>query len=170
MNEIVISLIGLLGVILGGGTFVFYKQNKKLKEAEAASMEKDVLAKDLANKQTANEEWITLYDEQKEYSKRLEVKLDNVNEENKELKKLLNDYRELDTKQRLLITNLNWARCEVNECAKRRPPRDFQNLFNEAESMHDELNDQDTKVGSEYHYDINTPIDVTAINANANIE
>lgn len=146
-----------------GGGILFYKQNKKFKEAEASLkkaeanlMEKDVLAKDLQNAKSTTEEWIKLYEEQKAYSKRLEDKLQIQNDEIKQKNKTINDYKELDTKQRLLITNLNWARCEVNGCEKRRPPRDFQMLINEAENLHDDLSEEKRFVKhkeDEFHYD-----------------
>ena len=167
MEGILIAITSLLTVLLGGGSVLFYKQTKKMKHFEALSMEKDVIAKELANKQTANEEWITLYNEQKGYSKRLEAKLQTSNDENKELKRIINDYKELDTKQRLLIANLNWARCEVNGCENRKPPRDFQALFNEVEDMHDDLNDTRDGLGEKtsklYHYDQNAPINIQEI-------
>lgn len=172
ITEIIISLIGLLSTLLVGGGILFYKQNKKFKEAEASLkkaesnlMEKDVLAKDLQNAKSTTEEWVKLYEEQKSYSKRLEEKLQVQNDEIKTKNRIINDYKELDTKQRLLITNLNWARCEVNGCEKRRPPRDFQMLINEAEDLHDGLNEEDTHVSkrvadNEFHYDHETPLNI----------
>ena len=127
---------------------------------ESASLEKDVLAKDLQNVKTTTAEWISLYEEQKGYSKRLENKIQVLNDELKLKNKTINEYKELDTKQRLLISNLNWARCEVNGCEKRKPPRDFQTLINDIEDMHDNLNENDLPKErlDEFHYDREKPL------------
>lgn len=164
MIEIVIGIIGFMSSLLVGGGVLFYKQNKKFKEAEAALkkaeanlMEKDVLSKDLQNEKSIAGEWVRLYEEQTNYSKKLEGKIQVLNDELKAKNKTIGEFQELDTKQRLLIANLNWARCEVNGCEKRRPPRDFQTLINETEDMHDTLNDDDAPkrraVKNEFHYD-----------------
>lgn len=167
MTEVVISLLSLLGTVLIGGGVLFYRQTKrfkkaeaKLKEMESASLEKDVLAKDLQNVKTTTAEWISLYEEQKGYSKRLENKIQVLNDELKLKNKAINEYKELDTKQRLLISNLNWARCEVNGCEKRKPPRDFQTLINDIEDMHDNLNENDLPKErlDEFHYDREKPL------------
>lgn len=168
MTEVVISsLLSLFGTILIGGGVLFYRQTKrfkkaeaKLKEMESASLEKDVLAKDLQNVKTTTAEWISLYEEQKSYSKRLENKIQVLNDELKQKNKDINEYKELDTKQRIAITNLNWEKCVVNDCEKRKPPRNFQTLINDIEDMHDDLieNELPKERFDEFHYHKEKPL------------
>lgn len=168
MTEVVISsLLSLLGTVLIGGGVLFYRQTKrfkiaeaKLKEMESASLEKDVLAKDLQNVKTTTAEWICLYEEQKVYSKKLENKIQVLNDELKQKNKDINEYKELDTKQRIAITNLNWEKCVVSDCSKRKPPRNFQILIDDIEDMHDDLNEHElTKERfDEFHCDRVKPL------------
>lgn len=139
MTEIIISIIGFITTLVGGG-ILFYKQNKRLKLAEAMLAERNVSAKDLENERTSNQEWIKLYNEQCAYSKRLEAKLQLVNDDNKQLRKIEHDYAELDAKQRIIISQLTWSRCDVNECPNRKPPRDYEHISMDIDKLHAELN------------------------------
>lgn len=132
MTEIIIALTGLIAALLGGGGILFYKQNKRLRAAEAAAMEKDVLTKDLENQKSTNDEWIRIYNETKS-------ELTAAREKINTLQNKLQVAIEIEGQQRLAINDLTWTKCVVNECPHRKPPRDLEEKLKQIESMHNEV-------------------------------
>lgn len=132
MTEIIAIISTLFTLVVGTGGILFYKQSKRLKAAEAAAAEKDVLKRDLENQKSTNDEWIRLYEETK---KALEKAQSKVNELNTKLQKAT----ELEGQQRLVINDLSWSRCIVNGCVKRTPPRNFEKKLEQIENLHDDI-------------------------------
>lgn len=132
MTEIIVALTGLIAVLIGTGGVLFYKQNKRLRAAEAAAMEKDVLTKDLENQKTTNDEWIRIYDETKK-------ELTAAREKTAILQNKLQKAIELEGQQRLAINDLTWTKCVVNECPHRKPPRDLEEKLKQIENMHNDV-------------------------------
>lgn len=132
MTEIIAIISTLFTLIVGTGGILFYKQSKRLKAAEAAAAEKDVLKRDLENQKSTNDEWIRLYEETKEA---LEKAQSNVNKLNTKLQKIT----ELDGLQKSAINDLDWLRCIANDCPKRTPPRNFEKKLKQIENLYDEI-------------------------------
>ena len=85
----------------GGGSILYFRQNKKLKEMEVVH--------------TQSDEWQELYNDLKEEKKRLNCKVD-------ELYKERNSMVEEKQQLQLKVQQLCWYRCEVEHCQKRKPP------------------------------------------------
>lgn len=132
MEEIIAITGTLFTLIVGTGGILFYKQSKRLKAAEAAAAEKDVLKRDLENQKSTNDEWIRLYEETKETLEKSQAKV-------KELITKLQKVTEIEGQQRLVINDLTWSRCIVNGCAKRTPPRDFEKHLTQIKNLHDDI-------------------------------
>ena len=145
MTEIITIISTLFTLIVGTGGILFYKQSKRLKAAEAAAAEKDVLKRDLENQKSTNDEWIRLYEETKEALEKAQLK---VNELNTKLQKAT----ELEGQQRLVINDLAWSRCIVNGCSKRTPPRNFEKKLEQIENLHDDItrNIENYKTGIDF--------------------
>lgn len=145
MTEIIAIISTLFTLVVGTGGILFYKQSKRLKAAEVAAAEKDVLKRDLENQKSTNDEWIRLYEETKEALEKAQSK---VNELNTKLQKAT----ELEGQQRLVINDLAWSRCIVNECAKRTPPRNFEKKLEQIENLHDDItrNIENYKTGIDF--------------------
>lgn len=145
MTEIIAIISTLFTLIVGTGGILFYKQSKRLKAAEAAAAEKDVLKRDLENQKSTNDEWIRLYEETKEALEKAQLK---VNELNTKLQKAT----ELEGQQRLVINDLAWSRCIVNGCSKRTPPRNFEKKLEQIENLHDDItrNIENYKTGIDF--------------------
>lgn len=150
MTEIIVIISTLFTLIVGTGGILFYKQSKRLKSAEAAAAEKDVLKRDLENQKSTNDEWIRLYEETKEALEKAQLK---VNELNTKLQKAT----ELEGQQRLIINDLAWSRCIVNGCSKRMPPRNFEKKLEQIENLHDDItrNIENYKTGMDFDYEEN---------------
>lgn len=145
MTEIIAIISTLFTLVVGTGGILFYKQSKRLKAAEAAAAEKDVLKLDLENQKSTNDEWIRLYEETKEALEKAQSK---VNELNTKLQKAT----ELEGQQRLAINDLAWSRCVVNGCTKRTPPRNFEKKLEQIENLHDYItrNIENYKTGIDF--------------------
>ena len=139
------AISGLLTLIVGTGGILFYKQSKRLKAAEAAAAEKEVLKKDLENQKSTNDEWIRLYDEKKNELSSCQMKL--VDLQNK-----LQKAAEVEGHQRLVINDLTWSRCIVNGCPNRTPPRNFEKKLETIENLHEDIirKIENYKVGVDY--------------------
>ena len=145
MTEIIAIISTLFTLVVGTGGILFYKQSKRLKAAEVAAAEKDVLKLDLENQKSTNDEWIRLYEETKEALEKAQSK---VNELNTKLQKAT----EIEGQQRLVINDLTWSRCIVNGCAKRTPPRNFEMKLEQIENLHDYItrNIENYKTGIDF--------------------
>ena len=91
------SLVGAFG----GGSILYFRQNKKLKEMEVVH--------------TQSDEWQELYNDLKEEKKRLNCKVDELY---KERNSMIEEKQQLQLK----VQQLCWYRCEVEHCQKRKPP------------------------------------------------
>lgn len=130
MIEVILAVVStIFAAVVGTGGVLFYKQNKRLKAAEAAAAEKDVLSKDLENQKSTNDEWIRLYNESKSELAQSQSKISLL--QNK-----LQAATEINNNSRLLINDLTWSKCIVNGCDKRKPPRDFEKKFIENQNLH----------------------------------
>lgn len=129
---------------------MFYKQSRRLKAAEAAAAEKDVLKRDLENQKSTNDEWIRLYEETKENLEKAQSKVDTLNAK-------LHKSTELEGQQRLVINDLAWSRCIVNGCSKRMPPRNFEKRLEQIENLHDDItcNIENYKTGIDFNDETN---------------
>lgn len=143
--EILMAISGLLTLIVGTGGILFHKQSKRLKAAEAAAAEKEVLKKDLENQKSTNDEWIRLYDEKKNELSSCQIKL-------MELQNKLQKAAEVEGHQRLVINDLTWSRCIVNGCPNRTPPRNFEKKLETIENLHEDITRkiENYKVGVDY--------------------
>lgn len=133
MTEIIAILSTVFTAIVGTGGVLFYRQSKRLKIAEASAAEKAVLTKDLENQRSSNDEWIRLYNE---------TKSELVESQNKvnDLQAKLQKATELEGHNRLLINDLTWSKCVVNECTNRKPPRDYAKKIEEIKNLHECIN------------------------------
>jgi len=132
MYDVIIAISTIFTMIVGTGGILFYKQGKRLKAAEAAAAEKDVLRRDLENQKSTNDEWIRLYNETKTELLSSQTK---VNELQNKLQKSI----EVEGHQRLVINDLTWSRCIVNGCPNRVPPRNFEKKLEKIENLHDDI-------------------------------
>ena len=145
MVELFATLSGILTLIVGTGGILFHKQNKRLKAAEAAAAEKDVLRKDLENQKSTNDEWIRLYNEAK-------TELMNTQAKLSECQNKLQKAAEVEGHQRLVINDLSWSKCIVNGCPNRTPPRNFEKKLEQIENLHEDITRkiENYKVGVDY--------------------
>ena len=130
--DILMLISGILTLIVGTGGVLFYKQSKRLKAAEAAAAEKEVLKKDLENQKSTNDEWIRLYDEKKS-------ELTSCQDKLVEMQNKLQKAAEVEGHQRLVINDLSWSRCIVNGCPNRTPPRNFEKKLEQIENLHEDI-------------------------------
>lgn len=150
MTEIIAIISAFFTLIVGTGGILFYKQSKRLKAAEAAAAEKDVLKRDLENQKSTNDEWIRLYEETKETLEKAQSKVDILNAK-------LHKSTELESQQRLVINDLAWSRCIVNGCSKRMPPRNFEKKLEQIKNLHDDItrNIENYKTGMDFDDETN---------------
>ena len=134
-QELLINIVtGLISFLTAGGigSFLYVKQQRKLKESE-------VKAAEITNGATINLEWEKLCDKKDEDIKRLEDKVDELEkliiDKNQKIEEL-NQSKEHAweetsnskiqcAKKDRIITEINWFRCEVNGCPYRKPPRKY---------------------------------------------
>lgn len=143
MSEILQNIIlpFLSSAILTGGIgSIFYiRQNRKLKEFEVKAAELENKNKEITNVSAVNEEWETftknireenqtLRDEkhsQDEIINNLNDKIEKLNLSREEAWEKYSDCRIECAKKDRIISELNWYRCEINNCPYRKPPRKF---------------------------------------------
>lgn len=146
MYDVIIAISTIFTLIVGTGGILFYKQSKRLKAAEAAAAEKDVLRRDLENQKSTNDEWIRLYNETKAELLSAQTK---VNELQNKLQKSI----EVEGHQRLVINDLTWSRCIVNGCANRVPPRNFEKKLEKIENLHDDITRMSETYKQDYEFE-----------------
>jgi len=103
INIVVAAICSLFGA-LGGGSILYFKQNKQLKKLEVTRNQAD--------------EWRRLYDEADGERKALGSKLDEMRNERDDLRMEIG-------KRDLEIQKLRWFHCTVSGCQKRQPPHVF---------------------------------------------
>ena len=131
LQLVITSLISIIGT--GGiGSIVYFKLQKRAKEAEVKAVEVDVKTKEITNLSASNEEWIKLYNnclaEKEKLREVVLIMSDKITEVQKQKDSAWEKYSDCRTesnKKDLVISELNWYRCEVNGCPYRRPPRKY---------------------------------------------
>ena len=141
-QEILLLVItSLLTLLTGGGigVFLYHKQTKKLKEAESKSAEiqNDIL--EVQKDTSVNDQWKEMCEMKSAEIEKLNNKIAELEESIKvknEKIEVLNTKKEeawdetskckiLSAKKDRIISEINWYRCEVNNCPHRKPPRKF---------------------------------------------
>lgn len=109
--EIISALTTLLGILLGGGGVLFWKQDKRAKEIE--------------NEAHQSDEWCKLYERSEQDSRDKDAKIDAMYAEKKELRQELDRKCEEITELKLKNKELEYQKCQKFECTRRLPPRFF---------------------------------------------
>ncbi len=112
MIELLGVITGLLTVILGGGSVLFYRQNNRMKKLEGN-------AKSIENDSKISDGW-------QEYAAEMKKQYDGLKEE---YDKLMHAYSEKDMEnQHLKLENqeIRWWKCIVTGCPNRKPPREIE--------------------------------------------
>lgn len=104
----ILSSLGTFVATIAGCGILFYRQNKRIKAAEASNAEQ-------ATQHAYVMEWKALYEKKEERVDVLEAKLDKVRSD-------LREERMSNNSLRLENEKLKWAKCTVNGCKNRKPP------------------------------------------------
>ena len=129
----VISALGTIAGIVGGSFgFIYWKENKRLKQEEVKSSK-------IENHLKQADAWRNLYEEERNDSKEkiaaLEEKLEKKSAKLKEVYAERDRYKEEKMDAEFIVKQLQWFRCTVNGCHRRRPPHVFDNDGNEVETI-----------------------------------
>lgn len=122
VNIIVAAVCSVVGAF-GGGSLLYFRQNKR--------------EKDISNELREADEWEKLYREKEQKCDAKDAKIDelrkHINSLQEERIRLIADssdkQQELQGKVSQLRTEMiecNWYRCEVCGCKNRRPPREIE--------------------------------------------
>ena len=125
--EIISALTTLLGILLGGGGVLFWKQDKRAKEIE--------------NEAHQSDEWRKLYERSEQDSRDKSDKIDRLYDEKKELRERFETLMAECAELKILNKELEYQKCERFECLKRCPPR-FYNQNNKINEDTSEKNSQ----------------------------
>ena len=121
ITEIITAFFGVLTTILSSSV-VYYKGNKKSKELENKLKQKEV-------DNEVIKQWEKLYNEEKEKNKTLEERLAELYKHRKiqfdEIGKLRQDLSKKD----IDIIGLNFSKCVINNCNRRKPKRNYEEGF-----------------------------------------
>ena len=109
--EIISALTTVLGILLGGGGVLYWKQDKR--------------AKVLENEAKQSDEWRKLYERSDQDSRDKDAKIDAMYAEKKELRQELDRKSEEITELKLKNKELEYQKCQKFECPRRLPPRFF---------------------------------------------
>lgn len=129
-----IILTGLLTFLTTGGigSIFYFKQSKKLKDAEVTSAH-------IENEARTNEEWQKINAAKDEQITSLQNKIneleESIKQKNMRIEELNNSKESAweetskckiqSAKKDRIIAEINWYRCEVNGCPYRKPPRKY---------------------------------------------
>lgn len=125
--EIISALTTVLGILLGGGGVLFWKQDKRAKEIE--------------NEAKQSDEWRKLYERSEQDSRDKSDKIDRLYDEKKELRERFETLMAECAELKILNKELEYQKCERFECLKRCPPR-FYNQNNKINEDTSEKNSQ----------------------------
>ena len=125
--EIISALTTLLGILLGGGGVLFWKQDKRAKEIE--------------NEAKQSDEWRKLYERSEQDSRDKSDKIDRLYDEKKELRERFETLMAECAELKIQNKELEYQKCERFECLKRCPPR-FYNQNNKINEDTSEKNSQ----------------------------
>ena len=125
--EIISALTTMLGILLGGGGVLFWKQDKRAKEIE--------------NEAHQSDEWRKLYERSEQDSRDKSDKIDRLYDEKKELRERFETLMAECAELKIQNKELEYQKCERFECLKRCPPR-FYNKNNKINEDTSEKNSQ----------------------------
>lgn len=125
--EIISALTTVLGILLGGGGVLFWKQDKRAKEIE--------------NEAKQSDEWRKLYERSEQDSRDKSDKIDRLYDEKKELRERFEALMAECAELKILNKELEYQKCQRFECLKRCPPR-FYNQNNREDEDTSEKNSQ----------------------------
>ena len=125
--EIISALTTVLGILLGGGGVLFWKQDKRAKEIE--------------NEAKQSDEWRKLYERSEQDSRDKSDKIDRLYDEKKELRERFETLMAECAELKIQNKELEYQKCERFECLKRCPPR-FYNQNNKINEDTSEKNSQ----------------------------
>lgn len=111
LTIIVSAVCSIIGA-LGGGGIIYYRQTKHMKEAEVDAKQ--------------SEEWRKLFEQSDEDSRKKDKKIDGLYEERQNLYNKLLEKDRIIARRDIDLERLNFARCYVNGCKRRQPPRDYE--------------------------------------------
>ncbi len=125
--EIISALTTVLGILLGGGGVLFWKQDKRAKEIE--------------NEAHQSDEWRKLYERSEQDSRDKSDKIDRLYDEKKELRERFETLMAECAELKIENKELEYQKCQRFECLKRCPPR-FYNQNNKINEDTSEKNSQ----------------------------
>lgn len=125
--EIISALTTVLGILLGGGGVLFWKQDKRAKEIE--------------NEAHQSDEWRKLYERSEQDSRDKSDKIDSLYDEKKELRERFETLMAECAELKIQNKELEYQKCQRFECLKRCPPR-FYNQNNKINEDTSEKNSQ----------------------------
>lgn len=125
--EIISALTTVLGILLGGGGVLFWKQDKRAKEIE--------------NEAKQSDEWRKLYERSEQDSRDKSDKIDRLYDEKKELRERFETLMAECAELKIQNKELEYQKCQRFECLKRCPPR-FYNQNNKINEDTSEKNSQ----------------------------
>ena len=125
--EIISALTTVLGILLGGGGVLYWKQDKRAKEIE--------------NEAKQSDEWRKLYERSEQDSRDKSDKIDRLYDEKKELRERFETLMAECAELKILNKELEYQKCQRFECLKRCPPR-FYNQNNKINEDTSEKNSQ----------------------------
>lgn len=129
--EIISALTTVLGILLGGGGVLFWKQDKRAKEIE--------------NEAHQSDEWRKLYERSEQDSRDKSDKIDRLYDEKKELRERFETLMAECAELKIQNKELEYQKCERFECLKRCPPR-FYNKNNKINEDTSEKNSQEAEL------------------------
>lgn len=119
--QIIVTSIGtLVGLIGGGAGIIYWRENKALKAAEAKNALTDVEMKQA-------EEWNKLYREQKARADEKSERLRSLYQERESMRKEISD-------RDIKIERLCWFYCIIPSCPHREPPHRYNEMGHEIEA------------------------------------
>lgn len=120
MDYLDLIISSVISLITSGSifSFLFFKLDKRLKTAEVKRVE-------LENNRTTLEEWKELYNENEEERKSLFEKYNLVITEKEGLLEVISNLKMENANLKLKNAELQWSRCIVNGCNKRKPKRNY---------------------------------------------
>ena len=125
--EIISALTTLLGILLGGGGVLFWKQDKRAKEIE--------------NEAKQSDEWRKLYERSEQDSRDKSDKIDRLYDEKKELRERFEALMAECAELKIQNKELEYQKCQRFECLKRCPPR----FYNQNNKIHEDTTEKNSQ-------------------------
>lgn len=125
--EIISALTTVLGILLGGGGVLFWKQDKRAKEIE--------------NEAHQSDEWRKLYERSEQDSRDKSDKIDRLYDEKKELRERFETLMAECAELKIQNKELEYQKCQRFECLKRCPPR----FYNQNNKINEDTSEKNSK-------------------------